>query len=76
MHFIDIYWMIMPEAREAVPGAAAATAGGLFGVLASLLCVGGMVALLLGLILRVAEQTKVVAVRDPRLRESIAFENI
>jgi hypothetical protein len=76
MHFIDIYWMIMPEAREAVPGAAAATAGGLSGVLASLLCVGGMVCLLLGLILRVAEQTKVAAVRDPRLRESIAFENI
>jgi hypothetical protein len=35
-----------------------------------------MLTLLVGLVLRVAQQTKVVAVRDPRLRESIAFENI
>ena len=76
MHYIDLYWMIMPEARVALPGADPATIGGLPGVLASLLCDGGMVALVLGLTLKVAEQTKVVAVRDPRLGQSIAFENI
>jgi hypothetical protein len=76
LHFVDVYWMIMPEARAAVPGAEPATMGGIPGILASLLCVGGMAALLLGLVLRVAGQTKVVAAQDPRLADSIAFENI
>ena len=53
-----------------------ANAGGPTGVLASILCVIGMATLMVGLILRVAGQTKIVAVRDPRLAESIAFENI
>ncbi len=75
MHFIDIYWMIMPESIP-VEGVGHATMGGVRGVISSLLCVGGMLSLLTGLVLRVAQQTKVVAVQDPRLRESIAFENI
>ena len=50
--------------------------GGLIGVIASVLCVGGMLRLLTDVVLRVAQQTHVVAVRDPRFRESIAFENI
>jgi len=75
MHFIDIYWMIMPEALPA-EGAQHATMGGIMGVLSSLLAVGGMLTLLAGLVLRVAQQTNIVAVQDPRLRESIAFENI
>lgn len=76
MHFIDVYWMIMPQAREIVAGAAPATTGGAAGIVASLLCVGGMVMLLLGLILRVAGSTRIAPVRDPRIGESIAFENI
>ena len=75
MHFMDVYWMIMPEALPA-EGATRSSMGGFSGVLSSLLCVGGMLALMTGLLLLVAQQTKVVAVRDPRLRESIAFENI
>lgn len=75
LHFIDIYWMIMPEASTADATQHSAM-GGVSGVLSSLLCVVGMFALLAGLILRVAQQTKVIAVQDPRLRESIAFENI
>lgn len=75
MHYVDVYWMIMPEALPA-KGLEHSTMGGAVGVLSSLLCVGGMVALLAGLVLRVAQQTKVVPVQDPRLRESIAFENI
>jgi hypothetical protein len=35
-----------------------------------------MASLLTGLVLGLAQQNKVVAVRDPRLGESIAFENI
>jgi hypothetical protein len=76
MHYVDVYWMIMPQARELSASAPPATMGGAVGIAASLLCVIGMTALLLGLILRVAGGTRVVAVRDPRLAESIAFENI
>ena len=68
VHYIDVYWMIMPEAGVGL--------GGGTGVLASLLCVLGMLALMLGLMLRVAAQGRVVPVRDPRLGESLAFENV
>jgi hypothetical protein len=76
LHFIDVYWMIMPEATVATETGGHSAMGGVSGVLSSLLCVIGMLALLTGLVLRVAQQTKVLAVQDPRLRESIAFENI
>lgn len=75
LHFIDIYWVIMPAMLPAA-GQTHPTMGGAVGVLASVLCVGGMLTLLTGLGLRVAQQTKVAAVHDPRFRESIAFENI
>lgn len=68
MHYVDLYWMIMPEAHSSF--------GGTAGVLSSILCVVGMLGLMFGLVLRVADQTKVVPVRDPRLQESLAFENI
>ncbi len=67
MHYVDVYFMIVPEAHVGH--------GSVLGVLSSLLCVAGMVALMLGLILRVASKTKLAAVRDPRFRESLAFEN-
>ena len=69
MHYVDVYFMIMPSVEEG-------SAGGTVGVVASILCVVGMVSLLTGLVLVLAQQNKVVAVRDPRLGESIAFENI
>ncbi len=75
MHYVDIYWMIMPEAHGIEPGSHA-TNGGIVGILSSILCVVGMATLMVGLILRLAQQTKIIAVRDPRLAESIAFENI
>ena len=75
MHFIDIYWMVMPEAHAGTAGSVAST-GGAIGIIASVLCVVGMAALLMGLVLRLASQTKIVPVRDPRIQESIAFENI
>ena len=75
LHYVDIYWMIMPEAHGGMPGDHA-TAGGFLGVIASVLCVLGMVGLMLGLLLRLADQTRVAAVRDPRFRESMAFEQI
>ena len=70
MHFVDIFWMVMPEAFIHGNDHLA------MGVVAAVLCTLGMVALAIGLTLRLASGTKVVAVRDPRLAESIAFENI
>ena len=75
VHFIDIYWIVMPEARV-VEQHTVPSFGGPLGILASLLCVVGMSTLVIGLVLRVAGGNRVVPVRDPRLRESIIFENI
>lgn len=75
MHYFDVFWMIMPEAHTAMPGEAPAQLSAM-GIVASILCVVGMLSLMIGLVLRVAEGAKVVAVRDPRLAESMAFENI
>ncbi|MGV3485269.1 MAG: hypothetical protein ACO1RT_12690 [Planctomycetaceae bacterium] len=70
MHFIDIYWIIMPEAASAM--------GGVMGVITSLLLTAGMIGLYAGGVLWYtrANNVKVLAVRDPRLPESLAFENI
>ncbi len=67
-HYIDLHWVVMPEAGHGF--------GGAVGIVSSLLCLLGMVALMVGLMLRVAGGAKVVPVRDPRLGESLAFENI
>ncbi|MDB4759811.1 hypothetical protein OAG34_01210 [bacterium] len=68
MHYVDVYFMIMPTVEDG-------NVGGVMGVVASILCVVGMAGLLSGLCLGLAQQNKVVAVRDPRLGESVAFEN-
>ncbi|TWU56394.1 hypothetical protein Poly51_23040 [Rubripirellula tenax] len=73
MHFADIFWIIMPEAT--VAGELPYTIQTI-GVASAVMCVVGMAALLTGLVLKVAGDTKVVAVRDPRLAESMAFENV
>ena len=46
------------------------------GITASVLCVLGMFSFMIGMVLRIAKQNAVIAVHDPRLQESIAFENI
>jgi hypothetical protein len=70
MHFIDLYWIVMPEATT--------TFGGAVGVAASLLLTLGMLGLYAGGILWFirANQVRVIPVRDPRLPESLAFENL
>ncbi len=73
LHFVDIYWMIMPESAAA--GGHASTGGGL-GIASSLLCVLGMFLFMIGMVLKIAKQKAVIAVHDPRLQESIAFENM
>ncbi len=70
MHFFDIYWIIMPEADSSV--------GGFVGIVTSLLLTAGMIGLYFGGVLWFTRSNnlKVLAVRDPRLPESLAFENI
>ncbi len=70
MHFVDIYWIIMPNAEM--------SAGGFLGVITSALMTLGMIGLYLGGVLWFTRvnQVRVIAVRDPRLPESLAFENI
>ena len=60
----------MPEAGSSL--------GGVIGVITSLLLTLGMIGLYAGGVLWFtrANNVKVLAVRDPRLPESLAFENI
>ncbi|TWU43445.1 hypothetical protein Q31b_24860 [Novipirellula aureliae] len=75
LHYVDIYWCVMPELFTGADGAMQAV-GGAIGIFASILMAVGMATLMLGMMLRVAGQTRVAASRDPRFRESLAFENI
>jgi hypothetical protein len=70
MHFLDIYWIVMPEAE--------AYSGGVSGLVTSVLLTAGMIGLYFGGVFwfAYANNVKVLAVRDPRLPESLAFENI
>ena len=82
MHFIDLYWIVMPEVgvKEPLNGLenVAAVVGpfDVMGLLLSLLCLAGMICLYLGVILWRAIDTPLIPVGDPRLPESLAFENI
>lgn len=70
VHFFDLYWIVMPQAGP--------TLGGLSGILVTLLLTLGMFGLYIGGMLWFTrcKQVKILAVRDPRLPESLAFENI
>ena len=70
MHFVDIYWIVMPEAGSSV--------GGAVGIVTSVLLTLGMIGLYFGGVLWFtrANHVKVLAVRDPRLPESLALENL
>ncbi|MGB7327640.1 MAG: hypothetical protein WBD31_22370 [Rubripirellula sp.] len=73
VHFADITWIIMPEASEA---SALPYAVNWIGILSAFMCMVGMMSLLTGLVLKVAGDTRIIAARDPRLAESMAFENV
>ncbi|XZE52477.1 hypothetical protein SH139x_004172 [Planctomycetaceae bacterium SH139] len=70
VHFIDIYWLIMPTLSPANP------LGGGVGIATTLLCLFGMSGLLIGVVLRAADNAPLIPVRDPRLNESLAFHNM
>lgn len=66
MHWLDLYWLIMPSLqKEKLP----------FGVIdvACFLGVGGLYVANLGF---TARDKVILAVKDPRLAESLAFENV
>jgi hypothetical protein len=65
MHLIDLYWIVMPVHRPA--GAAPGLVD-----LAALVAVGGVFLAALGWLLR---RRALIPVRDPRLAESLGFEN-
>jgi hypothetical protein len=66
MHFVDVYWLVIPsiEGLGARPGIVD---------VAALLAVGGAFLALLG---RLVVTSPLVPAHDPRLAESLAFENV
>lgn len=87
MHITDIYWLIMPVTpnaaiaeAETVNGLMEAVKSGAVDVnfhpqLMDVLLVVGMCGLLLGLTLKRMGAAALIPQRDPRLNESLAFEN-
>ncbi len=64
MHYVDLYWLIMPSAGDLRPHPLDAT---------TLVAVGGF---FVGIVAWLARKPKLVPARDPRLAESVAFENL
>ncbi len=67
MHWIDLYWLIMPELGIG------ATSGLAF---ISICGAVGFSALFVTILAHVAKKPSLVALRDPRFQESLAFHNI
>jgi hypothetical protein len=63
-HYLDLYWLIMPSLLE-TPGFH----------LQDALCFVGVGGLFVGTLAWVLRRRAVVPLRDPRLGESMAFEN-
>jgi hypothetical protein len=65
MHWIDIYWLVMPQFSDTGPT---------FGFVDAF-CLVGMGGLYLAIVARLAADRELIAPRDPRLGESLAFRN-
>lgn len=66
MHFADIYWLVMPTRYEHGPHF----------TLVDLFCFLGIGGLFIALFAAVARRKALVPVRDPRLPESLSYENV
>jgi hypothetical protein len=66
MHWIDLFWLVMPTASpdSAVPAAT------------DILCLLGVGALWLASVLRVAPSVRLLPTGDPHLQDSLAFHNV
>ena len=74
-HYVDLYWNVMPELVHGVPGGDPAQVGPNFGLIdvASWIGVAGL--FLYGFLSKL-DGKPALAIGDPRLPESMAFENI
>jgi len=74
-HFVDLYWNVMPELVNGVPGGDPATTGPQFSLmdLTAMVGVGGLFAFA---VLKRIDGKPALAIGDPRLPESMAFQNI
>ncbi len=70
MHYVDVYWLVVPSLS--VPGAGSGFRPSWLDLLA-LVAVGGLFLGTLGLLMR---RPALVPVADPRLPESLSFENM
>ncbi len=66
MHWVDLYWLIVPKLGDQGPS---------FG-LVDIFCAVGMGALYLAMMIRVVGDRGLIPAKDPRLDESLAFENL
>lgn len=72
VHLVDLYWLILP----AYPDPSVEHGPPHFHVdILDVLAMGGMFAVFFGAFLFILSRQKVLAVGDPRLKESLAFEN-
>jgi uncharacterized membrane protein YpjA len=65
MHYLDLFWQVMPTIQHHGPHFTAVHA-------LSMLGVGGVCVAMVGVLLR---KVPLVPVRDPRLSESLSFQN-
>jgi hypothetical protein len=66
MHYVDLYWQVMPTLHPEGVRVSAMD-------VAALVAIGGCVVAAAGWLLR---RQALVPLRDPRLAESLAFENV
>lgn len=66
MHWIDLYWLVMPQLSEAGPA---------FGIV-DVFCFVGFGGIYLAVTLQIATGRALVPVQDPWLSESLAFKNV
>ncbi len=74
-HYLDLFWLIMPETGGVVTEALVDPLGGGMGIVVCLLTVFGMLGIYLGGALWRGVDVPALPIGDPRLPESLAFEN-
>lgn len=76
-HWLDLYWIVMPKYwGQASAAGSVSTVGVVLCVAADLCLFGGLGAVYLAGAVRVAGDRSLVPLKDPRLHEAVAFENV
>jgi len=85
MHYIDVYWMVMPKLPPQLAGATSLTElaevvqpkdVGYGWHLLDLTCMVGLLGVFIAATAMILRRASLVAERDPRLGEALAFENM